>query len=91
MDLGIKTNGGIFGHAFGGTNHKDSEITPNLVVKVACTLQELYTGCNKLVNYMKKTLNNDGRTTTMTMCSKSIHIKPGYSSKTVLSCPREGH
>jgi DnaJ-class molecular chaperone len=38
-----------------------------------------------------KTLNGDGRTTSMQLCTKSIHIKPGYSCKTVLEFPKEGH
>lgn len=38
-----------------------------------------------------KTLNRDGRTTTMEMCTKTIHIKPGYSCKNVLHFPKEGH
>lgn len=27
----------------------------------------------------------------MQLCTKSIHIKPGYNSKTALSFPKEGH
>lgn len=38
-----------------------------------------------------KTLNSDGRTTRMAMCTKYLNIKPGYSSKTKLHFPGEGH
>ena len=38
-----------------------------------------------------KTLNSDGRTTSMKLCTKTINIKPGYSAKTKLRFPGEGH
>ena len=53
LDVGVQP-GGLYGHAFGGLNYKSNAESPNLVVKVPCTLQQLYTGANKMVNYNRK-------------------------------------
>ena len=36
----------------------------DLVVKVDCSLSEVYNGCRKKISYHKHVLNKDGRTTT---------------------------
>jgi DnaJ family protein B protein 1 len=38
-----------------------------------------------------KTLNGDGRSTSMQLATKNIHIKAGYNGKTRLHFPGEGH
>lgn len=35
----------------------------NLVVKVPCTLNEIYNGCFKEISYQRVVLNKDGRST----------------------------
>ena len=54
LDVSVKTGGGLFGHAFGGLNAKPALGCETLIVKVPCTLEELYTGTSKMVNYNRK-------------------------------------
>lgn len=49
--------GSMFNHAFGGLNYQDQEARPDLVVEVSCSLNELYTGHPKEVEYSKKVIN----------------------------------
>lgn len=58
---------------------------------VECTLNELYAGVAKRVNYQRKVLNLDGRTTFMKNETKLIEIKPGFGESTVLTFEKEGH
>jgi hypothetical protein len=60
-------------------------------VIVECTLNELYTGVAKRVNYQKKVLNLDGRTTHIKQETKLIEIKAGFGESTVLTFEEEGH
>lgn len=66
-------------------NYKENNKSEDLVVVVECTLNELYTGVAKKVNYQRKVLNLDGRTTHMKQESKVIEIKPGFGESTVLT------
>ena len=54
LDVEVTEGGSMFGHAFGGLNFKVDMSSQCLVVKVPCTLEELYTGTDKLVNYSRK-------------------------------------
>ena len=39
LDVEVNDNGGLFGHAFGGLNHKSNLGCSDLIVKVSCTLE----------------------------------------------------
>ena len=45
----------------------------------------------KKVNYQRKVLNLDGRTTHMKQETKLIEIKPGFGEHNVLTFEKEGH
>jgi len=53
-----------------------------LTVTVDCTLNELYNGCSKTVQYRRIDLNKDGRTTREVNEKKTIEIKPGFNNTT---------
>jgi len=55
-----------------------------LTVTVDCTLNELYNGCSKEIEYSRIELNKDGRTTRNIKEKKTIEIKPGYNNTTTI-------
>jgi hypothetical protein len=67
---GKELKGSMFGSSFGNQNFKGISFVPNLIVSVPCTLNELYNGCSKLVQYERTALNADGRTTSQIIESK---------------------
>ena len=71
--------GSMFGYSFGAQNFPGLPDIKDLIIDVECTLNELYSGCMKEVNFLKTVLNNDGRTTRDEMISRIIDIKPGYN------------
>lgn len=62
LDQKIIQKGSIFSSAFGTLNYKDTYPNEDLIVKVPCTLSELYQGVAKKSTYKRKVLNLDGRT-----------------------------
>lgn len=70
----------------------DGEIRDNdIVVKLNCTLLEFYYGCTKQVEYTRRQLRKDGKTTKEVEVQKEIHIQPGFDRLTVLRFPNKGH
>jgi DnaJ-class molecular chaperone len=63
----------------------------NLVVPVHCSLTELYNGCTKELTYDKKVLTKDGKNAEFVKETKTIIINPGFSNKTPLVFPGQGH
>jgi len=47
LDQKVIQKGSIFSHAFGALNYKDTYPNQDLIVKVPCTLAELYQGVAK--------------------------------------------
>jgi DnaJ-class molecular chaperone len=90
-DSGKEELGSMFGFAFKGLNYEGAKSIPNLEVPVDCTLNELYNGCSKEVTYTRVVLNGDGQTTRNIQETKKIEIRPGYSTKTVLSFAKQGN
>ena len=63
----------------------------NLEVKVECTLEEFYHGCQKNISFEKLTVMEDGIRQKMVVMQKDIHIKPGMFSQQKITYPGEGH
>ena len=53
----------MFGHSFGNISYQKPRTIQNVVVEVYCSLNELYSGCYKEVEYEKVVLNLDRITT----------------------------
>ena len=81
----------IFGSAYGGLNRPEEAPLPEIKIFLPCTLEELYNGCIKTINYTKNTLNYDTRTTSLKETSVKVEILPGYSKDTELKYPLKGH
>ena len=81
----------IFGSAYGGLNRPEDEPLPKITLSLPCTLEELYNGCIKTINYIKNTLNYDTRTTSLKEASVKVEILPGYSKDTELVYPCKGN
>ena len=62
-----------------------------MVVKVDCTLTELFNGCQKKLTYAKNVLTEDGLGTKSIMESKNIEILPGISKDTPLIFLEQGN
>lgn len=71
---GYSKDGSVFGSAFGNKNFAGTIKPKDLVVKVHCTLYEIYNGCFKEVVYKRQILKNDGRSTTTADERKTIQI-----------------
>ena len=81
----------IFGSAYGGLNRPEDSPLPDIKIPLPCTLEELYNGCIKTINYAKNTLNYDTRTTSFKETSVKVEILPGYSKDTELKYPLKGN
>lgn len=90
-DVGKDELGSLFGFAFKGLSYEGPKSIGTLEVPLDCTLNELYTGCSKEVTYTRTVLNGDGQTTRNISETKKIEIRPGYSSKTVLTFKGQGN
>ncbi len=71
--------GSMTGSALGGLAEKAKEPLCHQVVQVPCTLNELFNGATKQVDYTRQTLNPDGRTTCITPENRGIQIQKGSS------------
>ena len=63
----------------------------NLEVKVYCSLEEIYKGCFKTVEYKRQKVMPDGRTYGRETVSKLVEIQPGFGKDTIIKFPDEGH
>ena len=52
-----------------------------------CTLNELYLGASKIVNYTRKVIGGDGISVMDKNESKVFEVKPGFNSNTVINYP----
>lgn len=69
----------------------DVEPLKDLVIKVNCSLTELYNGCRKKIQYTKTALNKDQRTTSEVTETKEIEVRPGMSQKNKIVHKDLGH
>jgi hypothetical protein len=80
VDAEVIEKGSLLGFAYGGLNYKKHIENEDLIVKVPCTLHELYLGVAKHVSYQRRVLNLDGRTTSLKKEERLLEIKPGFGS-----------
>lgn len=83
--------GTMFSSAFGGQYAKPLDPLPDVIVDFECSLEELYNGCVKTLNYKRRVLNQDGRTTSEKDEKRDIEIFKGYDKSVVLSFPGYGN
>ena len=88
---GTSVYGTMFGKGFGSLKETLPQRPVDLHVNCECTLEELYLGSKKVIDYTKSILGIDQRLTNPKNCKKTIEIKPGYTAKTVLKFKNEGH
>ena len=63
----------------------------NIDVNLECTLEELYNGCVKKINYKKRVIGFDFRTTEEKEVSLDVEVFRGYDKNTVLTFKGLGH
>ena len=63
----------------------------NIDVNLECTLEELYNGCVKKINYTKRVIGFDFRTTEEKEVSFDVEVFRGYDKNTVLTFKGLGH
>lgn len=83
--------GSMFSYSFGAQNFPGLPAIKDLIVDVPCTLNELYSGCMKSVNFVKTTLNNDGRTTRQESINRIIDIRAGYHNESTIIFKGQGN
>jgi DnaJ family protein B protein 13 len=81
----------VFGSAFGGQFvPKEKRLKP-IIINLECSLEELYNGCVKTVQYKKNNLNFDSRTTNIVEKTQDVEIFRGYDDKTVITYKEKGN
>lgn len=88
---GSQLEGSMFGSAYGGLSQKERKKPNDLMVTCECTLEELYIGCMKTINYERFVLGLDGKSPKKSNDSIEVEIKPGYSKSTVLRYSGRGN
>ncbi len=73
----LEIEGSYFGTAYRGLNQPKPEPSKDIDVTVNVTLEELYNGSRKTINYEKHVLGLDGRTIKMQKAKATIYVKPG--------------
>lgn len=63
----------------------------NLTVTCKCTLEELYYGCQKQIDFERVVVQGDGKRQKIEVGSKVIHVKPGMGPSNQLTFKGEGH
>lgn len=56
-----------------------------------CSLEELFNGCVKVLEYERRVLNSDGRTTQLKKEEKEVEIFKGYDKTTRINFPGYGN
>jgi len=83
--------GSLFGSAFGGANHKDTNVPLEKTIECDCSLEELYNGCEKQMTYTREVLGLDGRSTRSVIENVTLNIKPGFGKQTTMRFPHKGN
>ena len=69
----------MFGSAYGGTGRSPASPPVDLVISCECTLDELYMGCLKKLQFERLVLGLDGKSTRKQNDEIEVEIRPGYS------------
>lgn len=83
--------GSILGSAYGGAAQRATKAPTDLTVTCECTLEELYFGCMKKIEYERTALGIDGKSEKKITESIEVEIKPGQSSDHVIRFPGKGN
>ena len=81
----------VFGSAFGGLNKKEEEKLKPIIIKLECSLEELYNGCVKTIKYKKNNIGHDLRTTKIGEVSQDVEIFRGYDDTTIVTYKGKGN
>ena len=74
-----------------GEQKKERDILPPIDIDLECTLEELYNGCVKTINYKKKAISYDLRTTEDKEVSVDVEIFKGYDKNTIIPFKEMGN
>lgn len=83
--------GSIFASAYGGSNKQEEKPLPDIEMELECTLEEMYNGTIKEIEYEANRFNTDKRTTSFVKLKVNVEIFPGYHKETVLTYPQMGN
>ena len=83
--------GSLFGTAMRGMDQPKNPRPLNLEVIVGCSLEELYNGCSKRIEYERQVLNDDNSTLKTLKCFKDLQIRRGMKANQQLVFEYEGH
>ena len=72
-----EVEGSLFGSAMRGMDMKSKARPADLVVPVSCSLEELYSGCGKVVQFDRTVLCDDRRTLKQVSVSKEVFVRRG--------------
>ena len=82
---------GFFDEAKEEDKNLNEDKVQNIDVNLECTLEELYNGCVKKINYKKRVIGFDFRTTEEKEVSLDVEVFRGYDKNTVLTFKGLGH
>ena len=81
----------FFSDSHGGQGEAVKPAPKNIEVLLECTLEELYNGSMKQVEYERSIVKHDAKTVLMQRCIEQIEVKPGFSNESVLCFKGKGH
>ena len=90
-DDGRDQFGSLLGDGFKGAAEPLLPAPADIHVTLAVSLHELYNGCHKKVEYERKVLLLDGRSTRSVKEELAVEVRPGYSEATVLTFSSKGN
>ena len=81
----------FFNDSLGGQGVAAKGPPSDIELQVECTLEELYNGCFKQVEYQRDVVKFDAKTLNKQRCVQQIEIKPGFSADTVVTYKGQGN
>jgi len=81
----------LFGDAFGGQKQAAKSKPEDIVITLEASLEELYNGSIKYVEYEREVIQHDAKTTRLTADKQIVEVKSGFSTETSLTFKGKGH
>ena len=81
----------FFADSHGGQSEAPKAAPQNIEVVLDCTLEELYNGCLKQVEYERSVVKHDAKTLLKKRCVEQVEVKPGFSNDSVLRFAGKGN
>ncbi|KAL4503012.1 hypothetical protein ABPG72_014241 [Tetrahymena utriculariae] len=92
VDLtGEHAHGTMFGYQFQAQNYQLTHPPEPVYLEVECSLEEIYNGCSKEIQYYRSLLNQDGRTTREILANKIVQIRQGVKDGATVVYKKEGN